>query len=286
MTQLSRIEHLFLTILPSVALALTACRWSDPLLVVHDGGTDRNGGTDQSTSCSSQAGIDASGDLTEGLVAWYRCESAAGPSGTVLPDSSGHGNDGTLVTGAGGSPGYSFAPGKVGNALDLTEANKGYAALPAGLLANACEATIATWVYINSDSNAWARIWDFGNGTNAYMFLTRITNVDQLARFGITVGGSAHEELIKGQTAVPFRKWTHVAVVLDASGGTLYFDGAVAGTNSSMTLRPADLGSTANNYIGRSQFSIDPYLEGSVDEFRIYNRALSPDEIQALANGS
>jgi hypothetical protein len=46
------------------------------------------------------------------------------------------------------------------------------------------------------------------------------------------------------------------------------------------------LGSTANNYIGRSQFSIDPYLEGSVDEFRIYNRALSPDEIQALANGS
>jgi hypothetical protein len=285
-TQLSPSGRRFLAILPAVALALAACKWSDALLVVRDGGTDRNGETDQSTSCSNQPGIDAGGGLSEGLVAWYRCESAAGTSGTLLLDSSSHGNDGTLVTGAGGSPGYSFAAGKVGNALSLIEASKGYVALPAGLLANACEATIATWVYINSDSNSWARIWDFGNGTNAYMFLTRITNLDQLARFGITVAGSAHEELMKGQTAVPFRKWTHVAVVLGSSGGTLYFDGAVAGTNLSMTLRPADLGNTANNYIGHSQFSVDPYLNGSVDEFRIYNRALSPDEIQALANGT
>jgi uncharacterized protein len=40
-----------------------------------------------------------------------------------------------------------------------------------------------------------------------------------------------------------------------------------------------------NNYIGRSQFSDDPYLDANIDEFRVYNRALSPDEIQALANG-
>jgi hypothetical protein len=244
------------------------------------------GETGRGNSCSNYVGIDAGAGLSEGLVAWYRCDSAAGTSGTVLPDSTTNGNDATLLTGTGGSPGYSFSAGKVGNALNLIDTSKGYVALPAGLLANACEATIATWVYINGDSNAWARIWDFGNDTNSYMFLTRITNVDQLARFGITVSGSAHEELIIGQTAVPFRKWTHVAVVLESSGGTLYFDGAVVGTNSSLTLRPADLGSTANNYIGRSQFSVDPYLNGSVDEFRIYNRALSPDEIQALANGS
>jgi hypothetical protein len=278
--QLPRIEYRFFAILPSLVLALTACTWRDRLLLVHDGGTD------QGTSCSNHPGIDAGGGLTEGLIACYRCESAAGTSGTVLLDSTTHGNDGALLSGTGGSSGHSFAAGKVGNALSLANANKGYVALPAGLLANACEATIATWVYINSDSNAWARIWDFGNDTDSYMFLTRITNLDELARFGITVSGSAHEELIIGQMAVPFRKWTHVVVVLGPSGGILYFDGAVVGTNSSMTLRPADLGSTANNYIGRSQFSVDPYLEGSVDELRIYNRALSLEEIQALASGS
>jgi hypothetical protein len=49
-----------------------------------------------------------------------------------------------------------------------------------------------------------------------------------------------------------------------------------------MTLRPADLGSTPNNYIGRSQFSWDPYFDGDIDELRIYNRALSADAIKAL----
>jgi hypothetical protein len=237
-------------------------------------------------SCGNRVALDAGADLTEGLVAWYRCESGTGASGTVLSDASGHGNDATLHWSAGTSVGYAFLAGKIGNGLTLILASKGYVAMPAGLLANACEATIATWVYVNSDSNAWSRIWDFGNDTNAYMFLTRITNTDQLARFGITNTGGSHEELIVGQTPVPYRKWTHVAVVLGPSGGTLYFDGVVYGTNPSMVLRPADLGSTANNYIGRSQYSVDPYFDGSVDEFRIYTRALSPEEIRALAQAS
>jgi hypothetical protein len=265
----------FLALLPLVALAVTSCKWSDALL------SEIN-----RSVCTNYQAIDAGAGLTEGLLAWYSCESAAGTSGNLLPDSSGHGSDGTLLAAADGGPGYSFAPGKVGNALDLAYANKGYVALPVGLLADACETTIATWVYINSNANAWTRIWDFGQDTNAYMFLTPITNYDQLAKFAITASGREHEQAIEATSAVPTLKWTHVAVVLGPSGGTLYFDGAPVGTNSTMTLRPADLGRTVNNYIGRSQFSDDPYLDGDIDEFRIYNRALSPDEIQALANGS
>jgi hypothetical protein len=47
-----------------------------------------------------------------------------------------------------------------------------------------------------------------------------------------------------------------------------------------MTLRPSSLGSTANNYIGRSQYP-DPHFNGVIDEFRIHNEALSPSEIAA-----
>ena len=43
------------------------------------------------------------------------------------------------------------------------------------------------------------------------------------------------------------------------------------------------LGSTANTWIGRSQWP-DPYLDGQVDAFRIYNRALSSSEVTALYN--
>ena len=52
-----------------------------------------------------------------------------------------------------------------------------------------------------------------------------------------------------------------------------------------MTLNPADLGDTNQNWIGRSQYPADPYLAATVDDFQIYDRALSAAEIAALASG-
>jgi hypothetical protein len=238
--------------------------------------------------CTGRPGPDAGGGLANGLVAYYRCESAGGAAANLLLDSSSRGNDGTLVTGTGGSGGYSFAPGRPGsgNALDLAYTKQGHVSLPAGLLADACEFTIATWVYINSNTNAFSRIWDFGQDATSYMFLTPITNIDNFARFAISVSGNLHEQGIKAQMAVPTLKWTHVALVVSASGATMFFDGVSVGSDTAMTLRPADLGGTINNYIGRSQFASDPYLDGNIDEFRVYDRALSVEEIQALATGS
>jgi hypothetical protein len=77
-----------------------------------------------------------------------------------------------------------------------------------------------------------------------------------------------------------------VAVVLGPAGASLSVDGVQVGASSAVTLRPADLGSTLNNYVGRSQWSADPYLDGAIDEFRVYDRALAPSEIQTLAAGS
>ncbi len=238
------------------------------------------------SACSGRVGADAGTGLASGLVLHYRCESAEGASSSLLADSSPRGNHGTLVTGTGGSGGYSFATGKVGNALNLSYTKEGYVTMPAGLLSDTCEVTIATWVYLNSNTNAFSRIWDFGQDTTTYMFLTPITNVDNFARFAISVSGNLHEQGIKAPLAVPTLEWTHVALVIDAAGATLYFNGLPVGSDTSMTLRPADLGRTLNNYIGRSQFASDPYLDGNIDEFRVYDRALSAEEIQALANGT
>ena len=79
--------------------------------------------------------------------------------------------------------------------------------------------------------------------------------------------------------------WHHLAVTLAAGSpytGTLYIDKMVAGTNTAMTLRPSTLGNTPNNWIGRSQFAVDPMFDGLIDDFRIYSRALSATEIAAL----
>ena len=65
---------------------------------------------------------------------------------------------------------------------------------------------------------------------------------------------------------------------MSGSDGILYVDGVAVGTNSSMTLKPASLGSTTQNFIGKSQFS-DPYFNGLVDDFRIYGDALTAGEV-------
>ena len=49
-----------------------------------------------------------------------------------------------------------------------------------------------------------------------------------------------------------------------------------------MTLNSSNLGNTTNNWIGRSQYGSDAFLDGQIDEFRIYNRALSAAEVLAL----
>jgi fibronectin type 3 domain-containing protein len=115
------------------------------------------------------------------------------------------------------------------------------------------------------------------------MFVTPKTSDTGTARFSITKSGGAGEQKINGSAALPAGAWTHVAVTLSGSTGTLYVNGAAVGTNGSMTLMPSSLGATTLNYIGRSQFSGDPYLNGAVDDFQIHARALSASEIAALA---
>ena len=63
---------------------------------------------------------------------------------------------------------------------------------------------------------------------------------------------------------------------------SLYVDGSLAGTPATATILPKDLGKTNQNFVGRSQWA-DPYLTGSVDELRIYNRALTAGEVDYLA---
>ncbi len=220
----------------------------------------------------------ATSGLAAGLVAYYPCDQTAGP---MLWDLSSNGRNAGLVTVTGVSGGYSFQPGKLNNALYLVQANQGYASIPQGVLSGATEMTIATWVYLNAGAD-YQRVWDFGNDTNVYMFLSPRNGYSQKLYFGITVSGNGNEQMLNGTAELPVGVWKHVAVVLGSGGGFLYVDGQLVDSNPGISLGPANLGTTLNNYIGRSQFPPDPYLDGNIDDFRMYNRALSAAEIQAL----
>ncbi len=150
--------------------------------------------------------------------------------------------------------------------------------LPTGVVDGLTDYTIATWVQLGSNSN-WSRIFDFGSGIDTYMFLTPVNGTDADLRFTIKAGGV--EQQINTSSKVPTRGWAHLAVTWTNDVGILYLNGVEVGRNSEMTLNPSSLGATTQNYIGKSQYA-DPYLLGKVDDFRIYNRALSPAEIGEL----
>ncbi len=180
--------------------------------------------------------------------------------------------DGTLKNGAG----ITNDSGR-GNVLSLDGVSQ-YAKL-ANPVANA--STFAAWVKWHGGA-AWQRIFDFGNGTNQYFFLTPAA-ADGNMRFAITTNGNGAEQVIEAPMPLPTNSWCHVAVTLDGSKGLLYLDGTPVATNLSLTIRPWQT-LAASNYVGKSQFSADPTFNGRLDSFRIFGRPLSPAEIIAVAD--
>ena len=181
---------------------------------------------------------------------------------------------------AGGAAGPR-ASGQLGNAVKLNGGGE-YVNLPAGIVSGLSDFTVSAWV--NPASNdTWARVFDFGTGTTVNMFMT-INGGGAGLRFAITTGGGGAEQQLTGGGQLPLNTWSHVAVTLSGTTGTLYLNGAPVATNPNMTLHPSSLGNTNQNWIGRSQYP-DPFLNAIVDDVNIYDLALSAAAVAALAGG-
>ena len=93
----------------------------------------------------------------------------------------------------------------------------------------------------------------------------------------------ATQTFIYFDCAFPVEKWCHVAATCDGRMARLYLDGALIGQSE----RSFGFNrSSANVYIGSDPFVDCEYYNGDMDDLRIYNRALSADEVQALCCGT
>jgi hypothetical protein len=213
---------------------------------------------------------------TTGLAAYYAFEGD-------VKDMSGNNRDGTPVN----DPTYTDSQTGFGRAI-LFDGVNDHVELPIGPLINTLtSATVATWVNFDpTTSGSWSRIFDFGieaTTPTAYMFLTPRQATAGAMRFAIRTTTSTAESGVNASATLP-TGWHHVVVVIDGTGNAvqLYQDGEVVGSGTTATL-PVGLGTTTQNWLGRSLWAADGYFGGALDEFRIYNRLLTAGEIRYLA---
>jgi hypothetical protein len=193
-------------------------------------------------------------------------------SGTTAADASGNAHTGTLVNAA-------WTAVSAGYAVALSGSNA-YVNLPSGLLDGFTDCTIAAWV--RWSGGGWQqRIFDFGSGTDKYIYLSP-SGTNGVLHFGISICGPVGEQTIVDTAALPANTWTHVAVTLSGTTGTLYVNHNAVATNTAMLDSQLRSINTSRSWLGRSQFPADPYFNGFIDEFRIYKGVLTQAQIAAL----
>ncbi|MBN1517376.1 thioredoxin family protein [Candidatus Sumerlaeota bacterium] len=176
-----------------------------------------------------------------------------------------------------GSPVY--AVGRIGQSIELDGLDD-YIQLPASV-ANSDDITIAAWINWDGGKGrerTWQRVFDFGNNKTLYLFLTP-SSASRTLRFAITSDSYEEEERLEAPE-LTVGEWTHIAVTLEGDTGTLYVNGAIADSKP-ITLDPSTI-YPVHNYIGKSQWG-DPLFNGRIDDFRVYNYALSASEVAALS---
>jgi hypothetical protein len=244
------------------------------------------------TSTTTTAKIDWSNPLNQGLVRYYLGEKEARNDLTCLVT-------GTTATRQGGLSSFKNGPAGVQNAAEFASASEQHyqspdsADLSFGNASTDSPFSISAWVYLLADPTGTVRpIASKSNNTGSlveYYLSANIPGKGNEPAFVLydTNGGQL---LVDGGGTLDAFRWYHICGTYDGSGSesglNLYrdsinisdnrelFAGYVAMHNTSSTF---DIGCTL-----RSNATFEAYMQGQISDVRLYDRELSPGEVQGL----
>ncbi|MDX6439390.1 MAG: hypothetical protein QOF45_1973, partial [Gaiellaceae bacterium] len=193
-------------------------------------------------------------------------------SGTSLTDNSGNGNTGAI------SGATWTTAGKSGRALTfdgvsdlVTVADKASLDLTTGM-------TLEAWIRPTANS-VWRTVVTKETSGNLTYGLFSNSDVPQPSSI-VTIGASAVQDVTTGTTEVPLSSWAHLATTYDGSVLRLYVNGTQVATKN---VTGAMASSTGPLQIGGNNVWSE-WFQGQIDDLRIYDRALSPSELQTDMN--
>jgi hypothetical protein len=213
--------------------------------------------------------------LTANLVGyWTLDDNCAGGTPSTAADLSGNGNTGTLVNSPTWQSGSSC---EFGGCLNFTNRLANYVDLPASAFSSLRDMTISMWVNIPNYRN-WQEFYShFVDGNNRAILETDASGDVYLNNI---VGGSYSCGAY--YNPMPLNQWTLLTATYVSSTNTISF--YVNGALKQATACGSDyswnaMGTSVKNYIASQN---GDYLNGKIDDSRIYNVALTATQIAQL----
>lgn len=212
-------------------------------------------------------------DITSNLVAWYKLDET---SGTTAVDSSGSGYDGTYTN----SPTLGVT-GAFGTSTAVT-----FAAASSHYMTTGAASLGSTDLFADSDNFSVAA-WVKASASVSGAIIAKAGSTSANRTFYLFFSGGALAVIIRGtqtnfSSNVLDGSWKHLVFTYDGTTAKMYWNGAYIGVVSVGT---AAIESTENIMVGaRTSGSPAFFLNasGTIDDVRIYSRALSADDVSTL----
>jgi hypothetical protein len=212
----------------------------------------------------------------DGLAAYWSMDAETIEDG-MLMDQSGNGHHGAIHAGP------ATVPGRHGEALYFSSGFNQYVRVPDESELDLTSAfTVAAWINPETYGESFAGVIVdklYLSSSSGYLLQLASNNssVKALRFFGL----SYQSPLDSDSGVVELDRWQHVAVVFENGLLTFYRDGQPVGSQSTAQ---AQVSSTSKAlYIGNNSIKSRDF-NGAIDELRIYSRAMTPGEIQLLAD--
>jgi hypothetical protein len=171
-------------------------------------------------------------------------------------------------------------PGKVGMALGC-DGSSSFVEAPHKPDLDPEQLTIEAWVKLDEfpggkDPRRWVvsknrNEWENGN----YALIVQGSQVG--AYLNIGGGRNNHLSAVSPEGALKLKDWQHIAMTYDGADLKAYLNGAQV---ASLAINKKRTPGRTSLAIGRRQDAYN-YFKGAIDEVRLYNRALSADELKA-----
>lgn len=204
---------------------------------------------------------------TLGLIGWWRFDEE---SGSIARDSSGQGNNGSLNE----MDNTNWTMGVVGTALQFDGGTGEHVSVPhSASLSPTSAVTVLGWAKPITYGSGAATFVEKAYGTSYILYLE-----SSLQGMIFNVNGI---DCLSDSTIIALSAWQHIAATYDGTIVRFYVDGIEKGTCDNV----GSVGTDSSDVKIGNDDTLTTAFDGHLDDVRIYNRALSRNEILQIVRG-